>query len=244
MVRSFRRVNMYIWFTLLLIHSSIAVGPFLMSCLSLFLMVNTDNGYAIEGTDKIQNASEFYIFPAEDGSHPYEFKIAYLNSVKALKNRRSTLHSFDERKQSEVPSFLNVPTDVIGRSPGPLRMKYAVTAVHSRFALKSRILKSTAESVSTTPWVTGKDVFYIQCARRSYKRNSFLALRQQTRRQGSINYRLTAVPSVNYHNETNTFMLFKLISPVVHRKIPSAGGHRDVHPAETTMNPGFEELDV
>ena len=229
---------------ILLINFSLVVGPFLISCSSgkLFLTVNVNNGYSVEGTDKIRHASEFYIFPTEEGKHPYEFKIAHMNGGSSKLRRTSTLLSSHERtKSSEVPSFLNVPTNIIGRNSRPLRMQYAVRAVDSRLALRSRI-KSTARSVSTVPWVTGKDIFYIQCARRSYKRASFLALRQQTRREGNASYRLTAVPSVDDHNERTTFMLFKLMSPGVRQEVSSAEVHRAVHAPEAI--PGFDELNT
>ena len=227
-----------------LIIVSNPVGPFFISCNNdhVFLTVNPDNGYAVEGTKDLNQASEFYIIPKEDSGHPYEFQIAFRGDASGrFKLRRtSTLMSTYSHALGAIPRFLNASINAFGTNPGPLRMELNMPSSDARLSLKSRVT-TKQKHIETTPWVMGREIFYIRCTRRALKMTGYLALKMNSQRLTSLRERYTtaAVSSVGYHNQRNTFMLFRLLPAHVRDVQKAAANDTDDKPVLSD----FEQLD-
>ena len=119
-------------------------GPYLIACNNdrIFWTVNPDNVYAVEATRDIKQASAFFVFPNEDGGHPYEFVIGYYgDSRKVLKRKASTLASTPWPEMDPTPRYLHAPVGVLGNNFGPLHLKNHVLESQSRLTLHNRLLK-------------------------------------------------------------------------------------------------------
>ena len=198
-------------------------GPYLIACNNdrIFWTVNPDNNYAVEATQDIKQASAFFIFPNEDGSHPYEFIIGYYgDSRKVLKRMASTLTSTPWPEIDPIPRYLHAPVGILGNNFGPLHLKNHMLQSQSRLALHNRLLKHN-NPVDITPWVDGRDAFFINCARRMAKRDGYICVKLvTTRRGGRPELRTGCVPTKRSHNERDTWMLFRLL-PVSLRDKPA-----------------------
>lgn len=65
--------------------------------------------------------------------------------------------------------------------------------------------------VDLTAWTLSRDVFFINCSRRKFKRDGYLCVKQLDRdSQGDI-YTTACIPSLKHHNDVDTFMLFRLL---------------------------------
>ena len=170
-------------------------GPFYLSCNDDHLFMKVTENFTVICTPKFEEANEFYIIPTYDGEHPHEFAIVYYD--------KPVIKSLDP-----VPRYLNAPVGLCGQNVGPLHMKFDVKAHNSRLALHSRLEKSF-HPVEKDPWISGRDIFYINCARRGWKKNAYICVRA---RRGQ--YITACVPSTEEHNEErHIFMLFRLIHP-------------------------------
>ena len=183
----------------------------------------------MEATRDIKQASAFYVFPNEDGGHSYEFIIGYYgDSRKVLKRKASTLTSTPWPKMDPIPRYLHAPVGVLGNNFGPLHLKNHVLESQSRLTLHNRLLKHYTP-VDIAPWVDGRDVFFINCARRRAKRDGYICVKLVTSRGGGRPELTTAcVPAKRFHNERDTWMLFRLL-PVSLRDKPAvpAGDHNE-----------------
>ena len=75
----------------------------------------------MEATRDIKQASAFFVFPNEDGGHPYEFIIGYYgDSRKILKQQMSTLSYTPWPEMDPIPRYLHAPVGVLGNNFGPL----------------------------------------------------------------------------------------------------------------------------
>ena len=206
-------------------------GPYLIACNNdrIFWMVNADNHYSVEATRDIKQASAFFIFPNEDGGHPYEFVIGYYgDSPKVLKQKASILIHTPWPEMNPIPRYLHAPVGVLGNNFGPLHLKNHMLESQSRLTLDNRLLKHYTP-VDIAPWVDGRDVFFINCARRRAKRDGYICVKSVTsRRGGRPELRTGCVPTKRSHNERNTWMLFRLL-PVSLRDKPvvPAGDHNE-----------------
>ena len=172
--------------------------------------MESNNGYAIEGTRDIKRASPFYILGTED-SHPYDFVIAYRgeNYDSERKKSRQTLTATGQPALEPVCRYLLTPVNVFGRNSGPLRLHYHAEESHSRLTLQGRLTKGGG-AVDLTDWVDGKDVFFINCAQRLMKRDGYVCMKAQGRRQ-NLHYTTACVARKSDHNDCDTWMLFRLI---------------------------------
>ncbi len=198
--------------TTLFLLLSLPAGPFLISCGNdnIFWTVNTERGYAVEGTRNIQNASLFFIIPIDDG-HPYEFNIAHYGDNHQFLRRSSTLVSTSKNVIEPVARYVDASAGVRGRNSGPLHLKFHLHESSSRLTLHSRVIKKSAP-IDTAAWVSGREVFFINCARRRLKRDGYICMKQ-VRRHGQPEFITACVPSTRCHDDRNTFMIFRLLSP-------------------------------
>ena len=189
-------------------------GPYLIACNDdkIFWTVNPDNNYAVEATRDIKQASAFFVLSNEDGGHPYEFVIGfYGDSRKVLKRKASTLASATRQVMDPIPRYLHTPVNVLGTNFGPLHLKHHVLESQSRLTLHSRLFKPY-NPVHITPWVDGREAFFINCARRRAKRDGYICVKLVAgQRGGRPELRTGCVPTKRKHNERNTWMLFRLL---------------------------------
>ena len=176
-------------------------GPFFITCDDdkIFLKVSQDNEVTgIEVTGKNPTgASEFFIVPTYNSKHPHEFAIAFYSKKK-----------FPD--VNPVPRYLDVSTNVMGCNCGPLRMEFGIKEHNCRLTLRNRLATSYTLG-DITPWVVGREAFYIKCARRILRFNGYICVKRQEE-DGSRSYITECVRSVKKHDEhSGLFMVFRLV---------------------------------
>lgn len=169
--------------------------------------MNKDDNYAVEATRHIENASEFYVIPSDDGKHPYEFLIGY-HGDETKQNEKSslTVSALATMQVGPIARYLNTPVNLFGENAGPLHLYYEVQERKSRLTLQSRLVKEYSP-VDTRTWTSGGDLFFINCSRRRFKRDGYICVKS-TRQQRLVT---ACVSSVKSNNERNTWMLFRLL---------------------------------
>ena len=193
--------------------------------------MNKDDNYAVEATRRIENASEFYVIPSDDGEHPYEFLIGYRGDETKQPERSSiTASALANTQMGPIPRYLNSPVNFHGNNTGPLHLHYEVQERKSRLTLQSRLVKEYSP-VDTRTWTSGGDLFFINCSRRKFKRDGYICVKS-TRQQRLIT---ACVSSVTSNDERNTWMLFRLL-PASYRD-----DKRSRHEAEDEVDDSEEE---
>lgn len=205
-----------------------------------------NENYEVFGTSNCQNASLFFIISSDSGRHPYEFHIAYKgDSRHVLKKRVSSLTPASQKAVEAIPRYLDAEVNVFGSNQGPLRLVYHVSE-RSRLLLFGRIANEKGP-ISPGTWTQGRDMFFINCARRTMKRDGYIGMRRR-RRNREEEWLSSCWPRQGHHNDRSRFLLFRLL-PASLRDDPSllpnaeadskAGPNgRDDHP-----NP-FEDFDA
>ena len=198
----------------------------------MFWSVNSDRDYAVEATRNIRNASLFYVIPNDDGENPYEFVLGYLGDNRSLlKRATSTLTPLSKAQVQGLHRYLNARVSVSGGNPGPLHLQHHITESDSRLTLQNRLMKKS-KPVDTAAWVQGRETFFINCARRRLKRDGYICVKAiQTR--GQVELITACVPSTSFHNDRNTWMLFRLLP----------GSYRDKPGALTTNTDEVDKYD-
>lgn len=157
-------------------------------------------------TNEIQRASPFFIKPIDDGDNPYEFLIAHYGEKS--KKRSSTTLIMEPQNLEPIARYLEAPVNVLGKNPGPLCLKQNTVQEISRFALHSRLVAS-GTPVMINEWISGRDIFYINCSRREWARDGYLCVKET---EGSKYAYITAcVSSTKSHNNSTCYMLFRLL---------------------------------
>ena len=64
--------------------------------------------------------------------------------------------------------------------------------------------------MDTSSWVTGREVYFIRCARCRFKKEGFLCMKYKPSQEGLPPYRLKIASSHEKHDK-NHFMLFRLL---------------------------------
>lgn len=154
--------------------------------------------------DEKENASKFYIKPSGNPKHPDEFYICYYDHDLHEVN---TDDEFDETKEyiEPIPRYLKTPTNILGSTPGPLQLGYYVKSKETRLVLVSNVRKHGQPPVSLSAWMSGREICFIQCARRR-QRKGFIAV---IKVGGS--YHTCCVHSKHNEDESTSFMLFQLV---------------------------------
>ena len=175
----------------------------------MFLTVDPTTN-AVGATEDAAAASLFYIFPNEDGKHPYEFILAFYGDGKsAVKRTSSTLIPDTSHTVDPIPRYMSAPVNVLGYNAGPLKLSFTASHSSSRLTLHSRLVKEYTP-IDIKNWVNGKEAFFLNCARRLMKRDGYVCVKRQQR--GNRHSLTTAcVPSTSSHDETSTWMLFRLL---------------------------------
>ena len=188
------------------------MGPFRISCeinkTTIYWIANKDHTNVV-GTECEDEASLFFIVPTEDAHHPSEFFITYYEK-----------REFDETdpfmklqiKKSKQPCYLATDSNVFGSSSGPLDLRSTVLVRQARFALHSRVQPSftfmmcQSIPVTVSSWIEGEK-FYVNCSRRSFKIDGYIAMKKGT----DSTYKTVTVPTMKDHREsTDIGMLFCL----------------------------------
>ena len=186
--------------------------------------MNKDHDYALEGTININKASTFYIVPS-DGSHPNEFMMVYYEDraytrSRMLRRGSSSLNVHLEVAIRPMPRYLKADANVTGKNTGPITMDMKVDETCARLVLQSRILSKKHQVVmDMTSWVTGRDAYFIRCARRRFKKEGFLCVKFKPSQDRVPPYRLKIVQSTDNHNDENKFMLFRLLPATLKQQI-------------------------
>ena len=175
---------------------------------ALYLSVDNIN-YTVHATTDISNASPFFVFPTDEGSHPYEFHITYKdNNQRSQKKQDTSSASKPDQVTEQIPRFLSAPVTICGVNKGPLQLKHLIME-EGRLVLETRIGKDKGP-VDPQNWLNGQEVFFIKCARRRFKRDGYICVKQQ-RRGGEDEWITACVPFKFLHDEREFFMLFQLL---------------------------------
>lgn len=202
--------------------NTLTAGPYLIGCGNTptkFWQVNRDEEHHLINVGATTNraaASFFYIFSNDDGVHPYEFRIGWSSDGEKhlLKRTRSTLRPDTPGHLEPLFRFLDARVSTFGNNPGPLHLKSELHSSHSRLTLHNRVIGDNKAPIDTRVWGYGNKEFFINCARRRYKRDGFIAVKRISVRTapGRIEERYVTMclPHEKFHNEQNVWMLFRL----------------------------------
>ena len=198
---------------------------------TLYWSVNDD--YTIHATTDIMNASPFFIIPNDEGSNAYEFHIAY---------RQPSQGEQASSSMEPILRYLSAPLTICGVNMGPLQLKHLIME-EGRLVLETRIGKDKGP-VNPQNWVNGREAFFVRCARRRFKRDGYICVKQQGRGE----WITACVPFKFFHDERDTFMLFRLL-PTYYREQQSqnaSGTHTEdaVHVPNNPTSKLKDELDL
>lgn len=203
----------------------LTAGPYLIACgakSNIFWKVNSDEEtYSIGATTDLNQASLFYILPDDDGKHVYEFRIGWKitsSRERLIKRTKSILHPDTVSDLEPLCRYLDAKVNIAGRNPGPLQLKSGVDNSHCRLTLHSRLIGRSKAPIDIKVWASGKEEFFVSCARRRLKVDGYVAIkrviiegRERSRRQIEERYTTACVPKRICHNERDTWMLFRLL---------------------------------
>ena len=184
-------------------------GPFLIHCATsgahcLYWTVDESHHHVIAAPKK-ENASKFYIKPSNDPKHPDEFYICYYDADISEVRDKSASYRFDDSKEfvEPIPRYLVTPTDGFGCNPGPLKLKYQMRSRDTRLVLVSCARKRHQPPVSLSEWMSGREMCFIQCARRKHMKG-YIAV-------NGILGQTCCVHSKHNEDECTYFMLFQTV---------------------------------
>ena len=202
--------------------------------------MNRDDNFAIEATRKVENASLFYVIPNDDGDHPYEFIIGYYGDRPSQPVTPFSVSPLGKTQLEPVARYLSAPVNIVGQNPGPLHLQYEVQEKRSRLTLLSRLVKGYSP-VDTRAWVSGRDLFFINCARRTWKKDGYVCVKLITGRGQQPRLITACVSSVKSNNDRNLWMLFRLL-PASYRD--NAPQHGDLHGMEEEITEEEEDFEI
>ena len=169
-------------------------------------MVNEN--YSVTGVRDRQWASPFYIIQPEDRDNPNEFLIGY---YKEFGGKGTAAQQ--TRGEQPLARYLESPVSIFGYNDGPLKVKHNVKEEYCRYVLHDRLHKRQTQ-VEVTDWISGSEAFYINCSGRRFARDGYLGVKKVQGSHGDEPTFITACfPSVDYHDDSNVFMLFHLLRP-------------------------------
>lgn len=188
-------------------------GPFLIRCATsgskcLYWTVDTSSYCVIAISNKI-NASKFYVKASNNAKHPDEFYICYFDVDLSEHRKINTNDQFDETKEyvEPIPRYLQTPIDMFGHSPGPLQLGYHIKSRNTRLILVNGLRSHRQPPVSLSVWMSGREMCFIQCARRR-QRKGYIAV---TMDQFGGGYHTCCVHSKCNESQRTSFMLFQTV---------------------------------
>lgn len=152
-------------------------GPFYISCHSeqLFFKIQ-DNKIVV--TDDLSKADEFFVVPCEESGHSRYFSIFY-NSESKLKQPDAKIRSKMHIKP--IPRYLCCTSvNFRGISDGPLELKLNAKESKSMLTLQDRRSKYLRPA-ELTDWINEKEIYYINCKHRTFKKDSYICVAATTR---------------------------------------------------------------
>ena len=190
-------------------------GPFLIACNNdmFYLMVDPPTKAVLVTTD-IQQASSFFIAPTDDGHNQYEFLIVHYGDTNLRKElfrrRASALSNMNVFEVQPIAYYLTAPLNLLGRNSGPLYMNASADQRECRFVLHHRLnnQRSSATAFDHSAWTSSRDVFFVNCSQRMFKRDGYLVVKWDQRSNSFIT---ACVPFIKRsNNREETHMLFRL----------------------------------
>ena len=132
-------------------------------------------------TDKLEKASEFFVIPCEEDGNNRHFSIFHNSESKlkqpGVKPRRMRI--------KPIPRYLCASVNFRGICDGPLELKLNAKESKSRLVLHDRRSKHF-QPVELTDWVNGKEIFYINCKHRSFKKDSYICVTAKRGGAGTV----------------------------------------------------------
>ena len=144
-------------------------GPFYISCHSEQLFFKVDDS-KIMVTNDLKEASEFFVVPAEESGHNRHFSIFH-NSESKLKPPQTR----PKMRIKPIPRYLCTYVNFRGVSDGPLELKLNAKESKSMLVLHDRRAKHL-HPADLTDWINGKEIYYINCKHRSFKKDSYICV--------------------------------------------------------------------
>ena len=105
--------------------------------------------------------------------------------------------------------YLKANTSITGNNDGPITLEMKIDESCARLVLQSRVISKKRHQmvVDTSSWVAGREVYFIRCARRYFRKEGFLCMKFKPSQNGLPPYRLKIVSSTEKHGGDH-FMLF------------------------------------
>lgn len=123
-------------------------------------------------TDDITKASEFFVVPCEEDRRRQHFSI-FFNSKSKLKS--VPVGKKTHMRVKPIPRYLCASVNFRGISNGSLELKLNAKESKSMLVLHDRRSKHY-QPVDLTDWINGKEIFYINCKHRSFKKDSYICV--------------------------------------------------------------------
>ena len=121
-------------------------------------------------TDDVSEASEFFVVPCEEEGKRRHFSIFY-NSKTKLKQRDAK----PCMRVKPIARYLCAYVNFRGICDNPLELKLNAKESKSMLVLHDRRSKHL-HPVDLTDWINGKEIFYINCKHRAFKKDSYLSV--------------------------------------------------------------------
>ena len=209
---------------------------------------------ALQGAEETSQTAKpalFHVLPTDNPAQPHEFFLTYIpdhplgakdTAIEAESVDGPTpKHEGEDVDEEKIPvdmklppRYLTAPTNMRGFCQGPLELKMNVRKSNAAFTLVNRVLR-VSRPVSTVPWVSSRDAYFIKCSSKLLSRHSYLAvvkkcestlapasdLEKQTRWNKQWNgpkrvsdqpsWVLCCMPSINQEDRDDVSMLFRLL---------------------------------
>lgn len=224
-----------------------AVGPFLITSESInretvYLRVD-EVDMSLQATTRKREASKFFIVVTDEGQMVHEFHIVYSKEDTTDPERELTLSSLRRsvrgaQRRPPPDHYLATPLTVFGSNNGPLHFELNPKKHHTMFVLHDRLRTRGAPAEPITPWVQGREEYFINCHGRKFARDGYLAVRRVLEGDDVVRYRPVCVPS--RRTDPEYFKVFSLVlvgktkvedleaSPKTYRPQPPSGASSKV----------------
>ena len=122
-------------------------------------------------TDNLSEADEFFVVPCEESGHSSRHFSIFYNSESKLKQPETK----PKMRVKPIPRYLCTCVNFRGISDGPLELKLNAKESKSMLMLQDRRSKHL-HPAEISDWINGKEIFYINCKHRSFKKDSYICV--------------------------------------------------------------------
>lgn len=194
----------------------------------------------VVGTTERKNASLFYVLQTDDSRHPNEFYVGYVgDNLKDLELPKGPSNPISKiNKLAPTPKYVTAVLTRMGKCEGPLRVSAGAHRNYARFSLHNSVPRrytAMRSPIDTDKWAEGGG-YFINCARRLFKLDGYLAMEKdvgppRARWRGNttpldtgnnvtppISYRTTCYTSIKKHSSDGPWMVFRLL-PGEHKEL-------------------------